>query len=80
LSYDECASLICKNDTIANLYNIGMILKNTIIKSFPVDEPYDTHQMVAVYMIYANKFVAEKLMECCPKNGIFIIACVTLLN
>ena len=46
---------------IQELYDIGKHLKETIKYAFPINEEYDTHQMVAVYMIIANKLVGEKI-------------------
>lgn len=54
LSYDE----FDKNFRDGLLYKIGSILKLKINSAFD-DEIYDSHQMVAIYMIYANKLVAE---------------------
>ena len=63
LSYNECETMIGINITLTNLYNLGINLKNNIIDAFPSYEIYDTHQMVAVYMIYANKYVAEHIVK-----------------
>jgi exoribonuclease R len=43
------------------LFSIGKILKYNIANAFNESDEYDTHQMVAVFMVYANKFVAEKI-------------------
>lgn len=63
LSYEEFQSTY--NDghhsNLKLLYDIGIELKKDIHKSFNETEEYDSHQMVAVYMIYANKLVAERI-------------------
>jgi exosome complex exonuclease DIS3/RRP44 len=68
LTYDEAQEMININETINKLYTIGLHLKKQIEFAFPKNENYDTHQMVAVYMIYANKFVAEKIRSYDPDN------------
>lgn len=61
LSYEEAQDLINNsvNPDLNNLYNVGFELKNKIAESFDKLVRYDVHQMVEVYMIYANKLVAE---------------------
>lgn len=73
LTYEEAQEMIGSDDVVnglLHLYNIGMEFKEQIPDSFPKDETYqkvalpgtyDTHQMVAIYMIYANKLTAEKI-------------------
>lgn len=63
LSYEEAQDMTSSDKDIKNLYEIGILLKNEIKESFQQDEIYDTHQMVAVYMIYANKFAGEILQK-----------------
>lgn len=63
LSYEEAQNMLNSDGDIKNLYEIGILLKKEIIFSFSQDEMYDTHQMVAVYMIYANKFAGEFLQK-----------------
>ena len=53
---------------IQELYDIGKHLKETIKYAFPINEEYDTHQMVAVYMIIANKLVGEKIKSSDSNN------------
>lgn len=55
-------------DILFDMYTVGQKLKKNIELAFPKDEVYDMHQMVAVYMIYANKFVAEKIQSYDPNN------------
>jgi exoribonuclease R len=66
LSYEDAEN----NLQLEQLFNIGKILKNSIKDSFKDNEIYDTHQMVAVYMILANKIVAEKIVSYDSKNVI----------
>lgn len=52
------------NEDIRNLYELGIVLKEKIFKkAFDPQVVYDTHQMVAVYMLLANKLVAEKIKD-----------------
>jgi len=61
MSYELAEEMISSNESLKMLYDIGQHLnKNT--------EIYDTHQMVAIYMILANKYVAEKISNYDPKN------------
>ena len=70
MSYEECQQIIDNNanNNIINMYNIGLHLKNKLLHSFDPTEIYDTHQMVAVFMIYTNKLVAEKIASICPSH------------
>jgi exoribonuclease R len=70
MSYEECQQIVENNSNvnITDMYNIGLHLKNKLIHSFGPTEIYDTHQMVAVYMIYANKLVAEKIASVYPDH------------
>jgi exoribonuclease R len=68
LSYDQASEMIETNENIQKLYNFGKILKDKISGSFSPDKQYDIHQMVEVYMIYANKFVGEKIQKADPDN------------
>ncbi|ATZ80868.1 putative rrp44-like exonuclease [Bodo saltans virus] len=61
LTYEDAENK--KHTTLSEIYNIGEILKNNIKDSFKDNEIYDMHQMVAVYMIYANKLVADKIVS-----------------
>jgi exoribonuclease II len=80
LTYDQCQEIVNKksndNDCINNLYTIGNILTNKLVNRSDVveyldsSETYDTHQMVAIYMIYANKMVAEKISGKFPNNAL----------
>ena len=63
LTYDEAQNMITSDENIKNLYDVGLKLKSQIINAFPDGEIYDTHQMVAVYMIFANKLVGEKIQS-----------------
>lgn len=71
LSYTEALSTLEDNQTIKNLFNLG---KNILEKQkFKLNEDnllshkeYDTHTMVQVYMILANKIVAEYIQEKIP--------------
>lgn len=72
LSYDEAQEMVENNSNknIKELYEIGMRLKKQIQNAFQneSDEIYDTHQMVAVYMIFANKFAGEKIQSVDPES------------
>lgn len=68
LTYDECQNMITTDNTIKLLYNLGNELKNKFIDSFLEQGEYDTHQMVAIFMILANKCVAEYIAEHDSKN------------
>jgi exoribonuclease R len=70
LTYDEAQEMITNNINIKGLYEIGIELKKQIAKAFPECENYDTHQMVAVYMIFANKLAGEKIQAVSPENVI----------
>jgi len=50
------------------LFEIGIKLKNLI--NFDENEKYDSHQMVAIYMILCNQIVAETISNYDPKNCI----------
>lgn len=66
LTYEKAQEMIFDNFVIKNLYFIGQKLKEKITNEFIEDKPYDTHQMVAIYMIYANKYVSEKIKSFSP--------------
>jgi exoribonuclease R len=70
LSYEQAEEMIKlqNNESIQVLYTVGRKLKEKINFAFSENEIYDTHQMVAVYMIYANKFVGEKIQSYDPTN------------
>jgi exoribonuclease R len=68
LTYDKAQEMASSDENIKNLYEFGKILKQKIIGSFSNDKPYDTHQMVEVYMIYANKLSGEKIQSVEPDN------------
>jgi exoribonuclease R len=68
LTYDQAQEMVTFDENIKNLYEFGKILKHKIIGSFPNDKSYDTHQMVEVYMIYANKLSGEKIQSVDPDN------------
>ena len=70
LSYDECEKIIQQksNNTLKMLFDAGKELKCNIQSAFDENDEYDTHQMVAVFMIYANKFVAEKISSYTQTN------------
>lgn len=57
LTYDEAQELISSNLDLQLLYKIGEKWKQKL----ELQDEYDTHQMVAVYMIYANNIVGDKL-------------------
>lgn len=57
LSYDECTNMLDKNEDINNLYQVAKKIKEKF--NFLLDDEYDVHQMVAIYMILTNKTVAE---------------------
>lgn len=59
LTYEEAQNMILLDDNVKNLFELGLLLKNEISSSFDTNIIYDTHQMVEVYMIYANKFAGE---------------------
>ena len=63
LTYEMAQKMIDNknNDSLCYLYTIAEKLKSKI--NFNSDEIYDTHQMVAIYMILANKFVGEKIQS-----------------
>ena len=62
LSYEQAEKMIQIDINIKNMYEIGSKLKQHISSSFNDKIPYDIHQMIEVYMIMANKLVAEKLI------------------
>lgn len=68
LTYEQAQEMIFTNECVKQLYDLGKILKQKIIESFLSDKQYDTHQMVEVYMIYANKFAGEKIQTVEPEN------------
>ena len=65
LTYEKAEEM---KNIILDLYTVGQKLKKNIEMVFPKDEEYDMHQMVAVYMIYANKFVGERIQSFDPNN------------
>jgi len=68
MSYDEYTEQLKSNEKLTLLYNVGEHLKKNISNAFSPHDAYDTHQMVAVFMIYANKYVAEKINNYDPTN------------
>lgn len=66
ISYDDAKKMINLNESkqLCDLYEFG---KQLFKKS--LDE-YDTHEMVAVYMILANKLVAEHISKIYPNDVI----------
>lgn len=56
LSYDEAQEMVNTNDNLKLLYDIGKQLMCE-------NNEYDIHKMVEIYMIYANKIVAEKIQK-----------------
>lgn len=75
ISYDECEEMLKSNDlnklndqnnsnesfnSLKMLYDIGNKFHNELCKN---DDSYDTHKMVAAFMICANKIVAEHLIK-----------------
>jgi exoribonuclease R len=72
LTYDEAQEMIANNsnENIEQLYKIGIKLKKQISRAFQneIGEIYDTHQMVAVYMIFANKLAGEKIQLINPES------------
>lgn len=63
LTYDEAQEMTKTNESIKKMYDFGKKMKEKIIGSFKDNKEYDTHQMVEVYMIYANKFAGEKIQS-----------------
>lgn len=66
LSYERAQELIetKQNETLCNLYNAGShLFKGEITQ-------YDTHEMVAVFMIEANKCVAEYISRIAPSFSV----------
>ncbi len=59
LSYESANELINTDETITLLYNIGQLMWHR-------DEPYDIHKTIEVFMIAANKAVAEALVAAVP--------------
>lgn len=68
LSYEECELLYKNNSSLKLMFDIGLELKKKIYNSFSIESVYDCHQMVEVYMIYANMLVAEKIASVNSKN------------
>lgn len=68
LSYEECESFISSTCSLKTMYDVGIELKRKIFNSFSLESIYDCHQMVAVYMIYANMLVAKKIASVNPEN------------
>lgn len=69
LSYEQAQTMISKE--LNNMYNLAFILKTKHFnKSFDPTEIYDTHQMIAVYMLLANKLVAEQIVSYDPINAL----------
>lgn len=73
LSYEKAQIIIEENklntsNDLVMLYNIGEKLKEQISDSFNSVIEYDSHQMVEVFMIIANKLVAEKIQSCDDKH------------
>jgi len=67
LSYENAQEMIKTDDSIKLLYEMGnTIKKKMFIKSFDCDELYDTHQMVAIYMMLANHMVAKYISSYDP--------------
>jgi exoribonuclease R len=66
LSYDQAQQLIDtqQNQSLVNLYEFG---KKLVVGAI---ENYDTHKMVEVFMILANKIVAEHLAKVNPTGVI----------
>jgi len=73
LSYEEAQIMIDKNDNLdlKLIYNVGMGLKlKYFSKSVDPNEQYDTHQMVAIFMILCNSKVAEYIFAYDPNNAL----------
>jgi exoribonuclease R len=68
LSYEQAQNMVESNNIIFNLFDIGKAMKINVSGAFPIDEIYDTHQMVAIFMIYANKLTAEKIKTVSENN------------
>jgi exoribonuclease R len=60
-----------KNNNAFNaLYEIGRSLYKTILDPDKVDsESYESKKMIEIYMIVANKIVAETMIELCGEKG-----------
>jgi len=63
ISYEEATKLLNINNDITNLYKIGRILYE--------GTEYDMHKMVEIYMILANRLVAEFISKHDKENSIF---------
>jgi hypothetical protein len=69
LSYEQAQTMISKE--LNNMYNLAFILKTKHFNSsFDPTEIYDTHQMIAIYMLLANKLVAEQIVSYDPINAL----------
>lgn len=68
LTYEQAQEMVSLDENIKKLYEYGQILKTKIIGSFSQEKEYDTHQMVEIYMIYANKLTGEKIQSIDPNN------------
>lgn len=65
LSYDEAENILLSDANMKSIYDAGFELKKQMSNSFNDKIKYDTHQMIEVYMVLANKLVAEKLAGNC---------------
>lgn len=76
LSYDNAQCLIdkCQNQSLINLYNVAKHFYKGSEKT------YDTHEMVAIYMILINKLVAEHLSKVNPSGVILRVQRNTNIN
>lgn len=70
LSYEDAEKMIDTNDHIKLMYILGKKIKETMNNSFDPNEKYDTHQMIAIYMILANKLVAEAIVKYDKNNAL----------
>jgi len=67
LSYDVAQNMINTNRSITNLYELANHLKTKLSTNFESnfesnhESDYDMHQMVEIYMIYANHLVAKQI-------------------
>lgn len=68
LSYDEAQNMLSENINLRKLFDLGLMMKKKDNLGFSKNDVYDTHQMVAVYMIYANKLSAEKISQKYPNK------------
>lgn len=71
LTYDQAQKMndAKTNIDIINMYNVGIKLGNSL--NHKNMKKYDSHEMVAIYMIFANKTVAETLSSK-NKNNILL--------